>query len=112
MKLQSRIENIKKRITCESGETIVETMVSVLITSLALLLLATAIGSSIRIIRQSKTSMEARYTEESSMVERSESVTDGSTGSYSADVPLSVSGDSALDIYETSDGAILYKRGD
>lgn len=110
MKPKSYFRKLKKRITCESGETIVETMVSVLITSLALLLLATAIGSSIRIIQQSKMSMETRYTEETSMVEGSVNDTDGEGGSYSTDVPISVFGDSAVVVYETNDGTTLYKR--
>ena len=52
-----------------SGETIVETLVSILIGSLALLMLAAAIGSSSRIITQSKKTMDEHYSSESALVD-------------------------------------------
>ena len=115
MIMKSSIQDIKKQMSSESGETIVETMVSVLITSLSLLLLATAIGASIRIIQQSKQSMDTRYSQESSMVKRFETEAIGDeTGSYSitGGAPIIASDNTkTLDFYETSDGVALYKRG-
>lgn len=56
------------RIVAEEGETIVEALISVLISALALLLMATAIGSSVNIVRSSRDHMEAYYSRESSML--------------------------------------------
>ena len=112
MMLKKLIISLNKKLAKESGETIVETMVSVLISSLALLLLATAIGASVRIVSQSKESIGTMYQEESSMVEQSETSNSATTGSYTSGVPI-VSSDegTALDIYQTVDGGVsLYKK--
>lgn len=65
MKHKPLLLALRKKLENTSGETIVETLISVLISALALLLLSTAIGTSVNIVQSSKTHMEEYYGNES-----------------------------------------------
>ncbi len=68
-------DRVPKKTICQcdkcrgnAGETLVETLVSILISALALLVLATAIGTSVNIVRSSKNKMDGMYASESEFV--------------------------------------------
>ena len=94
----------------ERGETIVETLISVLVSSLALLMLATAIGTSINIVLQSRDRMEVFYQSENAMIENSIEGTDSSSVDYTTDVAIrtkevpETSG--SLNMYSNEDGSV------
>ncbi len=72
----------------DSGETMVETLVSILISSLALLMLATAIGASVNIVMSSRDRMEQFYNGEGSMIQNAEASSSSSTLNIMLDVAL------------------------
>ena len=121
MSIDRAFNRLCNRLTSDSGETIVETLASVLISSLALLLLATAIGTSINVVLRSKDVMEASYQSENKLVNDLVSSTDKKEGKYSTDVAITTKSDGSpalnesgtLNVYQTEDGSIsLYeKRG-
>ena len=61
-------KDMRARLKSEAGESIGETLVALLIGSLALLMLAGAVSSAGRIVNTSKTAMEDYYAAESNMV--------------------------------------------
>ena len=75
MKRLNMLRSLSKLMRNCSGETMVETLVSVLISSLALLLLATAIGASVNIVMSSKRSMQGFYSDESTLAQGGGSIT-------------------------------------
>ena len=101
-----------ERLTSESGETLTETLVSILITSLALLLLATAIGTAVRIVTRSKSRMSEYYLHESNLIGGE------STGTVilTFEVPIELeSGTGNLSVKTHSDdltGIVYYERND
>lgn len=80
------LASMQEKLESSSGETMVETLVSVLISALALMLLSTAIGSSVNIVLSSREHMEERYNYESAMVSGSPMA--GSPKKITVDVPL------------------------
>ncbi len=88
MRLIKHSHRFTNVVASDSGETMVETLVSILISSLALLMLATAIGTSVNIIMTSRDSMEAFYDGESEMIENAQDSSSGSTLDISMDVAL------------------------
>lgn len=70
----------------QAGETLVETLVAILISALSLVLLASAITSSSNMIRTSNDKLDKYYTENNRLVQRSAS--DGDVG-----ITLTVSAD-------------------
>lgn len=68
MQLKTGIRAVSIKLRGESGETLAETLVSILISSLAMLMLAAAIGSAVNIIKNSRDKMEDFYGDESSMI--------------------------------------------
>lgn len=120
MKPNSTYKQLRARLVSNSGETLVETLVSVLISSLALLLLAIAIGTSVNIVTQSRERMDTLYESESNMVDASETdKTKKKDGSYTSNVlitvPDSLGTDNSRDLefYQAGDEDIyLYKRGE
>ena len=54
-------KKIKARVRSLAGETIAETLVALLISSLALLMLAGAVSSAVRIVLRSENKLEAYY---------------------------------------------------
>ena len=71
-----------KKFRSRAGETIGETLVALLISSLALLMLAGAVSAASRAVQQSKTKIEEYYSADKGMAEQS---------SASAGGPLTVS---------------------
>ncbi|MBO7675098.1 MAG: hypothetical protein J6S63_08830 [Atopobiaceae bacterium] len=96
-----------------SGETMVETLVSILISSLALLMLATAIGSSINVILTSTRHIETFYSDQSALV-ASTNVSAGDKKTVSFGVPINKEEGKSIDIqvYENDGDSsiVLYKR--
>lgn len=96
-----------------AGETLVETLVSILISALALLVLATAIGTSVNIVRSSKNKMDGMYASESEFVAAYASSTGGgSESSVEVEVPLVSSGVSEnVKVYTDREGTVgVYRR--
>lgn len=52
---------VKKKLFSQAGETIAETLIALLVSALALVMLAGAIGTAARIISQSETKMQQYY---------------------------------------------------
>ena len=71
--------NSSWRMRSKRGETLAETLVSILVSSVALILLATAIGSSVRIIVSSRDKMEEVYAAESAALKEVGNPSDGYT---------------------------------
>lgn len=55
--------HLKAKLHSQSGETIAETLIALLISALALVMLAGAIGTAARIVTQSEDKMQAYYQE-------------------------------------------------
>lgn len=70
-------QNIEKKLRQQRGESIAETLIGLLISSLALLMLAGAITTATRIITQSKNVMRNYYEKNNDMIEEKNS---GSSG--------------------------------
>ncbi len=91
-----------------SGETMVETLVSILISSLALILLASVIGTSVRLVTNSRSRMTEFYDNESEIVGTAATPAQSNVD-VTFGVPLESAPDaSTVDIYETEDGSIAY----
>ena len=105
-----------RRIASERGETIVETLISVLVSSLALLMLATAIGTSVNIVLRSRDHMERFYQAENAMIESSIGGTSSSTVSYTTDVAIRTKEapekSGSLKVYSTTDGSVSLYKGE
>lgn len=86
----------------------VETLVSVLISALALMLLATAIGTAVNIVRTSRDSMTDYYRNENDAIKDSQEASGEPTqagATFSSDVPIS-SSTITVDVY--TKGTITY----
>ena len=90
------IHTIARKLVTTSGETIVETLVSVLISSLAILMLATVIGTAVNLIGKSKEQMNARYERESELI--------SSASGDAADAEMGVS------LRRNEAGTLVYKE--
>ena len=114
MRYTNPLTAIKQKLRSSSGETMVETLVSVLISALALMLLSTAIGSSVNIVLTSKDSMEKRYTDESTMVAGGEKLpgTPKVTVQVPLETPVAGSGTAiSVDVYGSHETDLyLYRR--
>ena len=114
MRYMNPLASIKQKLRSSSGETMVETLVSVLISALALMLLSTAIGSSVNIVLTSKDSMEKRYTDESAMVAGGEKLpgTPKVTVQVPLETPVAGSGTAiSVDVYGSPwTDLYLYRR--
>lgn len=114
MRFTSFLTSMKQRLLSSSGETMVETLVSVLISALALMLLSTAIGSSVNIVLSSKDSMEKRYADESAMVAGGEKLpgTPKVTVQVPLETPVPGSGTAMpIDVFGSSETDLyLYRR--
>lgn len=80
-----------KRLASTRGETLAETLVSILVSALALLMMATAIGTAVNMVTSSRETMEAMYTDESTMIASKTATPQPSTtasGSIEFAVPL------------------------
>ena len=106
-------------VASSSGETWVETLVSVLISSLALLMLATAIGTSVNIVMSSRDRMEEFYGGESEMIKGAQGSSEGSSMDISLDVALTrddegdLNNTESVESYKSTDsksGVTFYER--
>lgn len=109
------IKRVIKKVSGTHGETIVETLVSILISSLALLMLATAIGSSVKIIMTSTHHMESFYNGQSTLVATANTATaNGTKKTVILDVPLNKKDGNSIsvNVYENEEDTsiVLYKR--
>lgn len=108
-----RMSYIRKKIASQRGESITEVLVAVLITSLAVLVFATMVSASTRIIRSGEKKMN-KYYEDISVNPRNnskESIAFSDGNSHDA---LSVNGDSkkSVTLYKNSEGTALFYTGD
>lgn len=78
--MRSSKDSIKNKLRSRAGETITETLVSLLISALALVMLAGVISASSRIVNRSKAALDAYYDACNAMVEMSDASETG-TGS-------------------------------
>ena len=85
----------RQRLANNSGETLVETLVSVLIGALALLMLATAISTAVDMVKTSKGRLESFYLAENDMIQ--------SVGSVVPDTPMTFS----VPVARDSKGALV-----
>ena len=91
---------ILKKISGQSGETIAETLVALLIASLALMMLAGAVSSAMNVVTRSKKAMDDYYTVNNAVVARATAkpVKDGLTvrettsGDYTGKLNITISG--------------------
>ena len=107
MKNGKLLHSIRVRIQNNAGETLAEPLVSVLVSSLALLLLATAIGTTVNIIMSSRGKMTEIYENESTAVNSS------SAGSGTVDFGISIesnAGSTDINVYTTGEGSPFYTR--
>lgn len=91
--MKRSLENRKAMIRClqdESGETLVESLVSILVSSLALIMLATAISSAVNIVLNSKDYMSKYYSDESKLIENAVGTPGLSENELSIEVPLNM----------------------
>lgn len=102
------LARLKRKLQSHRGETMVETLVSVLISALALLLLATAIGTSVNIVKTSRTNMTNYYKNESDAIKDSQDTStspDQARAEFESEVTLS-NDPIEVDVYK--EGAITY----
>lgn len=109
MRFTTHRRKLASVVASNSGETLVETLISVLISSLALLMLATAIGASVNIIKRSRDSMQNFYNGESKMIRSAQGSGSGSDLQVTVDVALTRDGDGNL---ETTESVKNYKSTD
>lgn len=101
------MKRMMKKLRSRAGESIGETLVALLISSLALVMLAGAIGAAARMVTRSKTAMEAYYATDKGMVERAASAGAG-TGSVAlsgTDGTETITGSYSVNYYQNSLGS-------
>ena len=126
-KPQRMIAALRHRVLCDRGETMAETLVSILISALALLLLATAIGTSVRVVMRGRDHAASLFAIENSLVENAVDPSPSplpTAEEVACSVPLSldeVSGSSnsaeSVNVYsgtneDGGDAVYLYKRNE
>ena len=111
-----------KKLRSKAGETLTETLVALLIGTIALAMLASMIGSTTRILKQTDGVLKEYYSDASSLAVHDESVKYGSgTVSCSGTIPLckgdGLTDDGLVNItyysFEGPDGTVIttYERG-
>ena len=91
--MSARLNDLRKRLGDERGETLVETLISILVSSLALMMLATAIGAAVNVITRSRSAMEDVYAAESGSIDDYRETHAGVDATLDSDVPLNATGD-------------------
>ena len=101
-------KQLKAKLRSRSGETIAETLIALLISALALVMLAGAVDAAARIIMKSEAKMQAYYQANNDLAEPGEGGTDASISFYNADnKPVK------LDPTGSDDGIpVQYKKND
>ena len=77
MKKTATINQIKGKLKSTRGESITETLAAVLISLIALCILASMVNSSAKLVAESETKMAAYYEESNRLSQRSASASDG-----------------------------------
>ena len=108
-----RMSYIRKKIASQRGESITEVLVAVLITSLAVLVFATMVSASTRIIRSGEKKMN-KYYEDISVNPGNNSKESFAFSDGNSHDALSVNGDSkkSVTLYKNSEGTALFYTGD
>ena len=100
MRISSFRKTAANKLRSHTGETITETLVSVLISALALVLLAGAISAAVRIINRSRDSLSEYYAANEVMAEMPESTSaDNIDLTKNADLRISPSAPGAVGTY-------------
>lgn len=76
--------SIQNRVDNQQGETLVEALVAILVSSLGMLMLASAISSGLNTINTSKKAINTYYASQDDLVNRRESI-EGSNGTVTKD---------------------------
>ena len=88
-----------KKLRSQAGESIGETLVALLISSLALVMLAGAVSAATRIVLQSKDAMQDYYDRDKKMVTASASPSTGKTTIRDADASNTIEDSADIIIY-------------
>ena len=94
------------KLKAVSGETMVETLVSILISALALLVLATVISTSVRLVDNSRKHMNEFYEAESNLPDATPS-----TETLTLGIPLKTgenANDVTVDVYSSNKTNVVY----
>lgn len=97
------------KLKAVSGETMVETLVSILISALALLVLATVISTSVRLVDNSRKRMDDFYATESDLSDAEK--TQETQEKLTLGVPLKTGTDAnkvAIDVYSSNKTSVVY----
>ena len=81
MRMESMIKSIRKKLSGNQGDSIAEVLIALLISSLALVMLASMITSSSKMIISSKTKMEEYYSSSGALASPATSASPAPVGS-------------------------------
>lgn len=102
--MRNRIKIFRKKINSTSGETIAETLVTMIILSLAVLMLAGAVVTSARVNKKADNTDTSFSTESEKIVTLDNvTITDGSKAGTAAEISISVN------FHETENGYKYYE---
>lgn len=101
--MRNRIKIFRKKINSTSGETIAETLVTMIILSLAVLMLAGAVVTSARVNKKADNTDTSFSTESEIVTLDNVTITDGSKAGTAAEILISVN------FHETENGYKYYE---
>ncbi|MDD5805191.1 MAG: hypothetical protein PUE78_12990 [Clostridia bacterium] len=101
--MRNRIKIFRKKINSTSGETIAETLVTMIILSLAVLMLAGAVVTSARVNKKADNTDTSFSTESETVTHDNVTITDGSKAGTAAEISISVN------FHETENGYKYYE---
>ena len=101
--MRNRIKIFRKKINSTSGETIAETLVTMIILSLAVLMLAGAVVTSARVNKKADNTDTSFSTESEIVTNDNVTITDGSKAGTAAEISISVN------FHETENGYKYYE---
>lgn len=101
--MRNRIKIFRKKINSTSGETIAETLVTMIILSLAVLMLAGAVVTSARVNKKADNTDTSFSTESEIVTLDKVTITDGSKAGTAAEISISVN------FHETENGYKYYE---
>lgn len=101
--MRNRIKIFRKKINSTSGETIAETLVTMIILSLAVLMLAGAVVTSARVNKKADNTDTSFSTENEIVTPNNVTITDGSKAGTAAGISISVN------FHETKNGYKYYE---
>ena len=101
--MRNRIKIFRKKINSTSGETIAETLVTMIILSLAVLMLAGAVVTSARVNKKADNTDTSFSTESEIVTHYNVTITDGSKAGTAAEISILVN------FHETENGYKYYE---